>query len=157
MIKLLYNAGFLDKLGSTEEDASGRARGFTLVEIMIVLMLIASLSVLAIPSLLRARMAANESAARATLKTIAVALENYASETGSGYPTDFSDLTTGTPPCLNNDYIAESPIQGYSYACGTLSQSGYTCSATPQNCNRTGSTVYTITTGAVFLDVACEG
>jgi prepilin-type N-terminal cleavage/methylation domain-containing protein len=157
IIKLLNRIDFLSIFIFIEEDGMGRNIGFTLVEVMIVLMLISSLSVLAIPGLLRARVSANESSARATLKTIAVALENHASKGGGGYTTDFSDLTSGTPPYLNNDYIAGSPYRGYIYSCDSLQISGYSCSAEPQHCNQTGSMKYTITTGAVFSEEACEG
>ena len=129
--------------------------GFTLVEVMIVVALIAALAVLAIPNIIRARVQANESAARTTLKTIAVALETRASDTGIGYPDDFSILLTGNPPYLNKDYIADSPFLGYNFACGSLELGSYSCSATPQRCGYTGSRIYTITTGSVFTDEAC--
>ena len=45
-------------------------KGFTLVEIMIVVAIIALLAAIAIPNLLRARHNANESAALAPLKTL---------------------------------------------------------------------------------------
>ena len=129
--------------------------GFTLVEVMIVVALIAALAVLAIPNIIRSRVIANESAARTTLKTIAVALETRASDTGIGYPDDFSVLLTGDPPYLNKDYIADSPFLGYNFACGSLELGSYSCSATPQRCGYTGSRIYTITTGSVFTDEAC--
>lgn len=130
--------------------------GFTLVEVMIVVALIAALAVLAIPNIIRSRVIANESAARATLKTMAVALETHASDSGTGYTDDFLVLITGNTPYLNKDYIADSPINGYNFDCETLGATGYSCSATPQLCNQTGSLVYTVTTGAVFSEADCE-
>ncbi len=54
-----------------------RTRGFSLLEIMIVLTIVAGLTALAIPNLIRAKMAANEVASIAILKTFATSEELY--------------------------------------------------------------------------------
>jgi type IV pilus assembly protein PilA len=52
-------------------------RGFTLIELMIVVAIIAIIAAIAIPALVRSRMAANESAAIASCKVFAEAEEIY--------------------------------------------------------------------------------
>lgn len=128
--------------------------GFTLVEIMIVVAIIALLAAIAIPNLLRARVNANEANAQATLKTIATACESYSSANNGDYPAAVSDLTGATPPYLNEDYTGTDPA-GYDYECGTMSASAYSCTAVPKTCGTTGTKDFTVTTGAVMSQAAC--
>jgi len=122
--------------------------GFTLIEIMITIAIIALLAAIGIPSLLRARMTANESMAQSSLKTMSTAIENFAAANDGEYPTLPSDLTDVTPPYLNRPYCGQT-IQGYTYNCagGTT---GYTVVASPLNPGTTGDTTYRITTGGIL-------
>jgi len=140
-------------------------KGFTLIEVMIVVAIIALLAAVTIPEILRGRMRQNESAAEATLRTIATAFENYAANKGQ-YPGDIdAQLINVTPKYLDKNYFSEynvnKPYQGYFYAIVNVSSAGYNVVARPQDCPSggapgTGSKSYTITTGGVLsTDTIC--
>ena len=61
-------------------------QGFTLVEIMVVVAIIALLAAIAIPNLLRAKISANDAAAKATLKSLSTVSETAPWKRGQGLP-----------------------------------------------------------------------
>lgn len=128
-------------------------RGFTLVEIMIVVAIIALLAAIAIPNLLRARLTANESAAQATLRTISTAFETYAAAHDGAYPTSEDNLTTESPPYLNRAYNGQT-VQGYTYGM-TFGTTSYTITADAANCGTSGKKDFNITTGGILNSADC--
>ena len=124
-----------------------RSYGFTLVEILIIVGIIALLSAIAVPNILKAKISANDVMAQATLKSIANSYENYMTINGE-YPPTTGLLVGATPPYLNKDYFTGQHA-GFTYASSGDSYS-YAVSAVPIDLGRTGTTTYTITTGALF-------
>src|SRR5262249_47437655 len=62
-------------------------KGFSLLELLIVVAIILIIATIAIPSLLRSRQAANESAAVANIRSLNTAEVSYSSSSGNGYGT----------------------------------------------------------------------
>ena len=89
--------------------------GFTLIELMIVVGIIAIIAAIAIPNLLRSRVQTNESAAIQSLRTVVSAQAAYQA-THYAFATDFTDLTGATPSFLDGQW--EPASGGYLYVLG---------------------------------------
>ena len=115
---------------------------------MIVVAIIALLAAIAIPNLLRAKVAANDALAKATIRSISTASEAFATANNGSYPLAIASLTSATPPYLNANYCG-STISGYVYTC-TFAAGSYAVAATPSVVGTSGTTTYTISTGGVL-------
>jgi prepilin-type N-terminal cleavage/methylation domain-containing protein len=105
------------------------ARGFSLLELLIVVAIILIIATIAIPSLLRSRQAANESAAVANLRTINTAQVTYLSSAGGNFGAIRHLIAAGL---IDSRFAG--PVSGYSF---TVTASGldYTADALPISVN----------------------
>ncbi|MFC1709896.1 type II secretion system protein [Candidatus Omnitrophota bacterium] len=131
-------------------------KGFTLVEIMIVVAIIILLAAIAIPNLLRARHNANEAAAIGSLRTLSTALESFrAAQTTPGYPTALTVLSGATPPYIDTVLASASATQqgkqGYYYTFSRTNANQYTCSARPVTSAVTGTRSFYLDEDGVIM------
>jgi type IV pilus assembly protein PilA len=163
-----------DKKRATDSMAKSES-GFSLIELLIVVAIILIIAAIAIPNMLRSKMAANEASAVANLRTISTAAVSYWVTYSNGYPPTLATLggpATAAANCtqaiLVDEVIASPPYQksGYQYAWtgeqGTVAvvppgcapgYVGYLVTATPITMGTTGNMSYcTCEPGIIHYD-----
>src|SRR5947199_9109051 len=112
-----------------KEDTRMKDRGFSLLELLIVVAIILIIATIAIPSLLRSRQSAQESSAVAQIRTINTAEITYLSS-NQGYYGGIPELITQGLQDVRFDPANAKGVSGYSFTV-QFSASDYTSTATP--------------------------
>ena len=125
-----------------------KQKGFSLIELLIVVAIILIIAAIAIPNLLRSKMSANEASAVGSLRTLNTSAITY-STTYGGYPHVLSNLgpattATSTSADLIDSVLAGGTKSGYSFtfSAGATDSAGnvltYSITAQPVSVGTTG-------------------
>jgi prepilin-type N-terminal cleavage/methylation domain-containing protein len=137
---------------------SHNQRGFSLIELLIVVAIILIIAAIAIPNFLRSRIAANQASAIESLRVISTAEVSYSTTYGTGFSTTLaylgptpssSDQPTATAAGLVDETLAAGGKSGYTfvyspsmYDAATNTWNGYTLLANPAVYGQTGNVYY---------------
>ncbi|MCI0350514.1 MAG: prepilin-type N-terminal cleavage/methylation domain-containing protein [Acidobacteriales bacterium] len=137
------------------------SRGFSLIELLIVVAIILIIAAIAIPNFMRVRMQANETAAVANLRNLTTAQVVYATTYGIGFSATLADLggagpATPTSAGLIDSVLASGLKSGYIFTYSPVDANSdgvmdtYTINADPATPGSTGQRFFFTDQSAVI-------
>ncbi len=146
-----------------------RHKGFSLIELLLVVSVILIIAAIAIPNFLRSRMRANEASAVASIRVINTAAVTYSiTYPDLGYPAQLVILGGANPctassaqSCLIDDVLALGAKAGYNFAWtgdGATPSVTYIVTGTPQAVGASGQQMFcSDQSGVIHYDVTGSG
>jgi type IV pilus assembly protein PilA len=134
-------------------------KGFSLIELLIVVAIILIIAAIAIPNLLRSKMAANEASAVGSLRTINTSSVAFSTTYGN-YPTKLGDLGPATTPTSTAADLIDSALvtgikSGYTFAYTSATPyATYTLTADPVSTSTGQRHFYTDQTGVIRVNTS---
>jgi len=144
-------------------------KGFSLIELLLVVAVILIISAIAVPNFLRSRVRANEASAVASLRVINTAAITYSiTYPDLGFPAQLSILggvnpcsVSSTQSCLIDDVLAQGAKAGYSFAWtgdGAVPSVSFAVTGIPQTIGASGQNMYcSDQTGVIHYDPSGSG
>ena len=142
-----------------------KQRGFSLIELLIVVAIILIIAAIALPNLLRARISANESSAVGSVRSVNTAEVSYFTAYGDNVATGYGALAvlggpapcapSSTTACFIDETLTTGKKSGYTFATPVANLTNYTVTGLPTNPKVSGiSSFFSDQTGVIRKDPA---